>query len=141
MIKIIEKEDFDLGNKTVFDKGVENTNKYFEMICSVKEASDIAENVKNYEIFDVRDWKELENYNIDYKIAKKFVKDKKYFAIPILVAKKNDDEYEHFIPKIRFDRNMVDEFDDQTKLGYGILNTDDENTKVICKVIYFEKGE
>lgn len=141
MINIIEKEGMDLGNKSIFDRGVENTDKYFEMITPIKEVRKIAENIKNYEIFDVRDWKDISQYGIDYKIAKKFVKDKKYFAIPILVAKKSDDEYEHYIPRIRFDNNMVDEYDDETKLGYGIMNTDDDNIKVISKVIYFEKGE
>lgn len=138
MINIVEKETFEV-NKQIFNKDIEDTCKYFEMIRPVKEVSQISEALKNYEIFDVGSWKELAKHDIDYRIASKFVKEGKYFVFPILVAKKFDDEFNHFIPKIRFDANMISEYDTITKLGYCILNTDDENVKIVAKCIYFDK--
>lgn len=138
MINVVEKEVFETENQ-IFNKGVEDTSKYFEMIRSIKNVQEIAVALKNYEIFDVTNWKDLTSHNIDNRISSKFSKDGKYFVIPILVAKKFDDEFSHFIPKIRFNNEMIEEYDYMSKLGYCILNTDNDDIKVVGKCIYFDK--
>ena len=132
---------------------------YVEQLFHRNDIKSLADAISSFEIYDVFSWEDLKKFQIDIGIQDHFMFRRKdlvrreayiYSAIPVLVCKKVDDEFDHFEQLNQLhepygdlifendENHPVDKF--AISRGFGILNTSDSNTKIVVKcAVYYER--
>lgn len=135
---------------TTFDK-----LHYIANVFCHSDLFSLAALLKEFELYDVKGWQGLKKYDIEYaSVQAEYTEPSEGFApskchvIPVMVALKVDDEFEHAYTLSKFDRNKLPNdlcFNEDEKSishwGWCILNTSDKDVKIvaICDVNYQKK--
>ena len=168
MSKIIKNDDFCYMDSGVFPYCTcKETNKdimkhskfnkegcyFIDKIFSTFNVKRLAMYLNEYELYEVNlGWEELENWGIkNYReIHEHFIVLNQYgkkfdLMIPKFVCRKIDDEFEHQI-KMKLSKKLFNGYDNKhakdngfSTQAWAILNTDDENLKIIGQIIVWNE--
>lgn len=128
---------------------------YIDKIFSTFNARRLAMYLKEYELWDIGlGWEELKQWGITNAdvVHDHFIKTNQFgkkfdTMIPMFVCKKVDDEFEHQI-KMKLKKSMYNGYDQkhQSENGrstqaWAVLNTDDENIKIIGQIVIWKEAK
>ena len=132
-----------------------NGNSFISHVFHHSDLFSLAALLKEFELYDVKGWQGLKKYDIEYaSVQAEYTEPSEGFApskchvIPVMVALKVDDEFEHAYTLSKFDQNKLSNdlcFNEDEKSishwGWCILNTSDKDVKIvaICDVNYQKK--
>ena len=133
-----------------------NGNSFISHVFHHSDLFTLAALLKEFELYDVKGWKGLEKYEIDYSETRAnytepiegFVPGRCH-VVPVMVAIKVDDEFDHAFTLSQFDLNQLpgelfyDEGENTySHWGWCVLNTSDEDLKIVavCDVSYNKKN-
>lgn len=134
----------------------DDNNNYISHVFHHSDLFALASFLKEFELYDVNGWKGLKKYDIDYADVQNFYSEpvegfepNSFHVVPIMVAIKVDDEFDHVYTLNQYQYRKLPErlcFKEEinktiSHWGWCILNTSEENLKIIaaCDVTYKKK--